>query len=81
MYEAMYNIQSRSQQARDSGILLSILNLSATFMQTCNDFSLKWSTGGTALTLNHQFVNISISPKQDPCHLERIHLLSLLARM
>ena len=41
MYEAMYNIQSRSQQARDSGILLSILNLSATFMQTCNDFSLK----------------------------------------
>lgn len=40
MYEAMYNIQSRSQQARDSGILLSILNLYATFIQTCHDFSL-----------------------------------------
>lgn len=41
MYEAMYNIQSRSQQARDSGIFLSILNLSATFMQTCHDFGLQ----------------------------------------
>ena len=34
MYEAMYNIQSRSNQARDSGISHYILNLSATFMQT-----------------------------------------------